>query len=290
MKTLYIITFLLYLPSVLWADQTYLHFPSKEGSKHIVFLSGDEEYRSEEGLPMLAQMMNHHHGFECSVLFSLDEKGYVNPDNKKSLSNPEVLDQADMIVMLLRFRSWPDAAMKKFEAAYLRGVPIIALRTSSHAFKHKKGNPWFKYSSTSKIKGWERGFGQKVLGEWWGYHHGKHKEEGCRSVLKDTQKEHPILRGHQEFFCLADVYKAEPPEDATILLYGAVTESLDPKSANLKTNGLRRLIANSVFWGFEMDIPKETNVQIPSSYKPSMYGFKTFKKGMKPVDFIPSKE
>src|SRR5437899_12968340 len=40
--------------------------------KHIVFLSGDEEYRSEEGLPMLAKILAVRHGFKCTALFSMN--------------------------------------------------------------------------------------------------------------------------------------------------------------------------------------------------------------------------
>src|SRR5690349_19380719 len=79
--------------------------------KHIVFLSGDEEYRSEEGLPMLAKILAVRHGFKCTVLFSLDPDGTINPKNTSSISNAAALDSADAIVMLLRFRNWPDEAM-----------------------------------------------------------------------------------------------------------------------------------------------------------------------------------
>ena len=40
--------------------------------KHIVFLAGDHEYRSEETLPALARILAKHHGFKCTVLFSVD--------------------------------------------------------------------------------------------------------------------------------------------------------------------------------------------------------------------------
>ena len=42
--------------------------------KHIVFLTGDEEYRSEESLPMLAKILAVRHGFKCTVLFA-DQPG-----------------------------------------------------------------------------------------------------------------------------------------------------------------------------------------------------------------------
>ena len=47
---------------------------SGNDAKHIVLVSGDEEYRSEEALPQLAKILSKHHGFKCTVLFA------QNPD------------------------------------------------------------------------------------------------------------------------------------------------------------------------------------------------------------------
>jgi len=102
--------------------------------RHVVFLAGDEEYRSEEGLPMLAKILSQRHGFKCTVLFPIDKDGAINPNQRDRLPGAEALDSADAIVMLLRFRAWSDEAMKHFVDAYLAGKPIIALRTSTHAF------------------------------------------------------------------------------------------------------------------------------------------------------------
>src|SRR4051812_34859718 len=118
----------------------------KAQGKHVVFLSGDEEYRGEESLPMLAKILSQRHGFKCTVLFALDADGTINPDNQKSLPGAEALDSADAIVMLLRFRNWPDEQMKHFVDAYQRGVPIIALRTSTHAFNFPAESQWAKFS------------------------------------------------------------------------------------------------------------------------------------------------
>src|SRR6476469_6970650 len=92
------------------AADDWISYPAKNGpgnGKHIVLLTGDEEYRSEEGLPMLAKILSQRHGFKCTVLFPLDPDGTINPDNNKSLSGAEALDSADAIVMLIRFRAWP---------------------------------------------------------------------------------------------------------------------------------------------------------------------------------------
>src|SRR5215210_7377142 len=89
------------------ADGTSVSYPAKAGpgqGRHILFLAGDEEYRSEEALPMLAKILSQRHGFKCTVLFSVDPDGTINPKNSKSLSDPAALDSADAIIMLLRFR------------------------------------------------------------------------------------------------------------------------------------------------------------------------------------------
>src|SRR5262245_4457393 len=84
----------------------FVEYEPKAGpgaGKHVVFLTGDEEYRSEEGLPMLAKILSQRHGFRCTVLFSVDDDGTINPKKADRLSHPEALDSADAIVMLVRF-------------------------------------------------------------------------------------------------------------------------------------------------------------------------------------------
>ena len=49
--------------------------------KHIVLVSGDEEYRSEESLPMLARILSRRHGFQCTVLFAINRQtGEIDPN------------------------------------------------------------------------------------------------------------------------------------------------------------------------------------------------------------------
>jgi azurin/glucose/arabinose dehydrogenase len=199
-------------------------------NKHVVLLSGDEEYRSEESLPMLAKILSQRHGFKCTVLFALDPDGTINPDNQKSLPGAEALDTADVIIMALRFRSWPDEQMKHFVDAYQRGVPLIALRTSTHAFNFPAGSPWAAYTWNSKTP-WPGGFGKHVLGETWVSHWGKHKSEATRGVIEPGAKNDPLLRGVDEVFGNSDVYEANPPADAKILLRGTVLKGMNPSDA-----------------------------------------------------------
>ena len=50
--------------------------------KQLVFIAADHEYRSEETLPALARLLARHHGFKCTVLFSVDRRtGEIVPGN-----------------------------------------------------------------------------------------------------------------------------------------------------------------------------------------------------------------
>ncbi len=209
------------------ATPVSLTYPEKPGAgrgRHVVFLAGDEEYRSEEALPMLAKILSQRHGFKTSVLFSVDEDGTINPKNTSSLSDPAILDSADAIVMLLRFRNWPDETMARFERRLQAGTPIIALRTSTHAFNGlPKGSRWetWNYNNAG-------GFGKRVLGETWLTHWGRHKVEATRGAIEDAQRKHPVLRDVADLFGETDVYEAYPPADATILVRGVVLKTLTP--------------------------------------------------------------
>lgn len=293
--------------------------------KHVVLLAGDEEYRSEEGLPMLAKILSQRHGFKCTVLFSVNEEGFIDPDVQSSLSGADALDSADAIVMLLRFRNWPDETMKHFVDAFERGVPIIALRTSTHAFLYP-GDRQTEYRSFNR-------FGKEVLGEQWVSHWGGHKREATRGVIEPSAFSHPILRGVEEIFGDSDVYEAYPPADAKILVRGAVLKGMNPDddlasyskkrrsdsqqqdinspmmpvawsrihkqpsgtenkifcttlgaATDLQSEGIRRMIVNAVYWGLDMDVPAKADVDYVDPFKPTMYGFRGYRRGIKPSD------
>jgi len=215
-------------------EKTWLDFAGKDGpgkGKHVVLLAGDEEYRSEEALPMLAKILSERHGFDTTVLFSVEDDGHINANKGESLSHPEALDSADAIVMLLRFRHWPDEAMAHFDKAYLRGVPIVALRTSTHAFSYDKNSKFAKYGWGFGGPDWAKGFGRQVLGETWVSHWGKHKSEATKGIIEPGAKDDPVLRGVTDIFGLTDVYEAEPKDDSKILVRGQVLQGMKPDAA-----------------------------------------------------------
>ena len=106
--------------------------------RRIVMVSGDEEYRSEEGLPMLGRMLAHH-GFEAGVLFSqAPETGEIDPENLEHIPGLHLGADADVLVLQLPFRELPDADMKHIVDHVEAGKPLVGLRTSTHAFFYRK--------------------------------------------------------------------------------------------------------------------------------------------------------
>ncbi len=213
------------------AQQASITYPAQPGpgqGRHIVLLAGDEEYRSEESLPMLAKILSQRHGFRCTVLFPVDPDGTINPKNGTSLTNASALDSADAVIMLLRYRAWPDETMTQFDRYLKAGKPFVALRTSTHAFNgFPKDSPWVSWNSNSP----GGGFGKRVLGENWVTHWGRHKSEATRGAIEPSQRDNPLLRGVEHLFGDTDVYEAYPPADATILVRGIVLNGMTPESA-----------------------------------------------------------
>lgn len=229
-------TAVLLFAAPLFAADPWLEFPGGDGvgkGKHVVLVSGDEEYRSEETLPQLAKILSKHHGFKCTVLFAIDPKtGTIDPNVNNNIPGLEKLKGADLMVIFTRFRKLPDEQMKHVAEYIESGKPIVGLRTATHAFNGLKGT-YAKYN-TGGEKGFEGGFGKQVLGETWVNHHGAHGKEGCRGIVATGAEKNPILKGIEagSIFATSDVYTVNLPlpGDSQPLVLGEVTETLKPDS------------------------------------------------------------
>jgi trehalose utilization protein len=199
--------------------------------KHIVLVSGDEEYRSEEALPQLAKILSARHGFRCTVLFAIDPAdGTINPDHNNNIPGLEALTAADLMVIFTRFRDLPDGQMKYIVDYVESGRPVVALRTATHAFDLKTSKTYQRYSWSSKE--WDGGFGRQVLGETWIRHHGQHGIQSTRGIIVKGQEDHPILRGIRDgdVWGPTDVYavRLPLPGDSIPLILGQVLEGMQP--------------------------------------------------------------
>jgi hypothetical protein len=288
--------------------------------KHLVFLAGDHEYRSEESLPALARALAKHHGFKCTVLFNVDEtSGEIVPGNS-NLPGLEALATADLAVVFLRFQNLPADQMKHFAAYLERGGPVIGLRTATHAFKIPAGDEFKKYSWDYKGDDYRSGFGHQVLGQSWVGHYGKNHQQSTRIEIVPAAAAHPILRGVKDVWVQAGGYVGKPtdgeiltmaqplngmkcdsPPDATKTAQasewtrsyqgpsgkkGRVFTSLYGASEDILNEGYRRMLVNACFWALnlESEIKPDLQIGLVGPYQPNTFDFKGYAVGVKPGD------
>jgi type 1 glutamine amidotransferase len=214
------------------ADDPWVVYEGREGpgqGKHIVLISGDEEYRSEEALPQLGKILAVRHGFKCTVLFAIDpEDGTINPNVNHNIPGLEALKTADLMIIATRFRNLADEQMQHVVDYVESGRPIIGMRTATHAFNIPADRKFARYSFRSQE--WDGGFGRQILGETWISHHGAHGREATRGVLVEDRKDHPILRGVEDIFGPTDVYtvRLPLPGDSQPLVLGQVVAGMNP--------------------------------------------------------------
>jgi len=210
-------------------------------NKQIVFVTGDDEYKSEQSMPLMAHILAEQHGFDCTVLFAIDRKsGVINTSQRDNIPGLEALEDADLMVIYTRFRELEDAQCAMIEAYLASGKPVIGVRTATHAFnfleKVETGYRHFNYNH--KGDDMPGGFGNAVLGETWISHWGHHGTEGTLGVPAPSQENHPILKGVEKdsIYGPTDVYTVELPlpEGCQPIVLGQVTATLEPDSGPTK--------------------------------------------------------
>lgn len=289
---------------------------------HIVFVTGDEEYRSEESMPMLAKIMKRELNCRVSVCYATDSTGLINPNNTRHIEGLEALETADLMVVFTRYRELPAEEAQYITDFVESGKPVVGFRTATHTFKYLEDSSMFHLNDE-----WPT----KVFGQKWITHHG-HFDDGAgvltEVALIEDQQEHPILNGVEPFKAYSWLYHVQGGEDELYgdskpLLRGTSLRSNHQQEGSLdkypltnpvawtksytgtagktarvffttlghpydfKDPSMRKIAANGISWalGLESKIPEQgLNVEFVDEYNPNNSGFgDKFKPGVKPV-------
>ncbi|YCM44999.1 ThuA domain-containing protein [Verrucomicrobiaceae bacterium 227] len=197
--------------------------------KHIILIAADQEYRSEQAMPMMAKVLSTHHGFDCTVLFGVNAKGEVDPTmpvhaekgkelefQEHNVPGLEHLASADLVIFFPRMLTLPEE-QKELVVTYLdSGKPIIALRTANHGFQGKL--PY-------EIDGKTVHFGNDILGGSFMGHHGRWHADSTRGTVVEAMKDHPVVQGVSDIWGPSDVYRTYKegtglPKGCTALVWG----------------------------------------------------------------------
>jgi len=284
------------------------HLKGADGKPHIVFVTGDEEYRSEETMPMLARILHRDHRFTVSVCFALTD-GVIDPNRADNIEGLEILADADMMVMNTRFRKLPDDQLEPITTFAESGKPMAGFRTATHAFSYGDDNAMdFEWP-------------QKVFGLPWIRHHGG--ANSTDALIVEENAGHPVLRGVSPFHARSWLYHADTLLDSvTPLMTGRAVEGAEPGGEHFSdphsiawvheyqgTNGksrvffttlghpddfkqeaMRKLSLNGILWalGMEDAIPEDgSKADFASAYEPNNAGFgNQFKPDLKPSSML----
>lgn len=236
---------------------------------HVVFVTGDDEYRSEITMPMIAAILEKHHGFRTSVAYARPR-----PQTKDNIEGLDALGSADLLVMFTRFRALPEDQLQKILQYVESGKPVAGLRTSTHAFLYPDGHARQALND---------GFGSDVFGQKWITHHGS--QSRTEVAIHAASHAHPILRGVVPFRARSWLYHVAPLNgEASVLLDGTAVGSnktdlsahplTQPVAWTRRNKGarvffttlghpedfaqesMRRLVVNGIYWALGREVPE----------------------------------
>lgn len=188
----------------------------------VVFVCGDHEYSGEFTLPLVAAELEKRYGLSCAVLKSVPDQ-----NGETDIPGLDVLDSAQLAIFYLRWRRLPASQLAPIERYVKSGRPVMAFRTTSHAFRYPKGDP---------LEPWN-GWAAEAFGAPPGWGADGHTHFGHKSTTDvKVAGRHPITAGvAPEFKVRSWLYRVAPkwpPPDAQVLLTGTAVNPDKPAEPN----------------------------------------------------------
>lgn len=184
---------------------------------HLAIVAAEDEYKTEVTLPDYALK---HLGKDYRVSFV-----FADAKDKHALPGLDVLDSADALMLSVRRKPLVKDQLDRIRKFVASGKPVIAIRTSSHAFAPRKGEPL-----PAGVEAWEA-FDKEILGcEYKG--HFPNTQKTSVAYEPPVGKPHPVLKdwpaSRVDFNSW--MYKSNPlASDVTALLTGTSgTSSPEP--------------------------------------------------------------
>jgi nicotinamidase-related amidase/type 1 glutamine amidotransferase len=259
-------------PTVLSTDLTG-HPPfrfSIDKRPHVVFLIGENEYKTASSLTALAHSELESRGIACTFV-------HADTKNINDFAGAEAIKTADLLFVSVRRRTLPKQQLALVRAHAEAGKPIIGIRTASHAFSLRGGKqPPAGHAAWSE-------FDRDVLGGNYRGHHGGSQPVALK--LADGSKDHPILRGVNIAAIKGggSLYRTGPiAKTATALLIGSIpNQPAEPIAwthtykggrvfytamghvKDFSQDDFRQMMVNAVFWAIDRKVQKKGHVSAP---------------------------
>ena len=183
---------------------------------HVVFLIGEDEYKTWVTLPQFAREELSWRGLRVSVIEQIEG------DKHHFLGLTEAMRDADLLVLSVRRRALPKDQLDAVRAHLEAGKPLLGIRTASHAFAPRPND-------AGKGAAWAT-FDPDVLGGNYTGHHGNGPKTAIAAAA--SAEGHALLTGLDlsQFIGQGSLYKVSPLKNsATPLLMGTIPgQSAEP--------------------------------------------------------------
>ncbi len=247
-------------------------FP-RDQRKHVVIVMAEVEYKTDETLPSFA-LKHLGKDFKISLV-------YANAEDRNDIPGIDVLNDADVALWSIRRRTLPKAQLGIFRKYLDTGKPLVAIRTTSHAFCLRSE------TLGEGLKDWPE-FDGEVLGGNYQGHRGKKSKTFVWAA--EGAGKWPIMTGVRtgEFRVFGSLYETLPlAESTTTLLFGRTEDlkSHEPVAwTNRRANGgkvfytslghpgdfdlpdFQKLLRNAVYWAADLPIPVRQKAAADSKY------------------------
>ncbi len=173
---------------------------------HIVMLIAEREYNTEQTLPKFARQHLQH--YRTTFVFA-------DPDDGNRMVGIEAIDTADLLLVSVRRRTLPEQQLGKVRDYVLAGKPVIGIRTASHAFCLRNGQP---PEGRAQWQSWDR----DVFGGNYTNHYGNKLTTTYRVSKEAAAALTKSLDTKTSFIAGGSLYKVSPLADgAGVVLTGA---------------------------------------------------------------------
>lgn len=229
---------------------------------HVVIVMAEGEYKTDQTLPPFAKA-NLQDDFRVTLLFA-------NKQDRNDIPGLDAVKTADVLMLSIRRRTLPEQQLDLIRTYIEQGKPLVAVRTSCHAFCLRNEHP------PAGLSEWPN-FDQEILGCHYHDHHGNDIATFVHTV--DGAHDHPIMKSvpSGEWRVYGSLYRVLPLADTTtLLMMGRAEDELPhepvawtnrPQSGNrvffttlghpqdFALPGFVRLLRNGIYWTANLPIP-----------------------------------
>lgn len=234
--------------------------PSASAPRIYMMGASIDFHKALDSLRDFAVLLTERHGAICTV---------VSPNDA---AHPLKLEEQDVLVLYCRYVTLKEDSLRQLRAWRDAGKPIIALRSSTRAFKN-----WPEFCT-------------EILGV---PYQGHDPAEEVYTKIVTTAATHPVLAGVSRFTCRNDkqqIYKfGKPCDGVRVLMTGSngtttqpvawIRESLSGRPGRVFYTSLgltsdfaqadfQRLLTQAVFWTMNQNMPPAKITVIETSKKP----------------------